>query len=311
MARQRLEWTGVTAGWSVDLDPVNGLSAALDRETVRDPERLRSGLERIDPRSREGAMHRLQAGIGNRALGELMATAAQRVPSMADQLAVRSSVVQRDGDDPVGGEDGPLEGGGKQLDAKAGAGGGATEAIGPPTTSTYAISASSLDDVSAFVGTRDEAGHVGWVEDMAASGGNGSTLDTVSVTVAISLEMPSWTPPSTMLPKARAEWTRWYAALAAHEQGHITLVHDVHDGLARKLLGKTPRAADTLFDAAKASLTARSKAYDATTAHGLKAGTILDVGIEQQELAEEQKKRDDAAKAKGRDSAIPSVPDDE
>jgi hypothetical protein len=303
MTRQRIERTGAPAGGSMDLDLVDGTSAALDREAVRDPAQLRSGLERIDPRGRAGAMHRLQAGIGN------AARTAQRLSPHGVQQVVGPSVVQRDGDDPVGGDQ-PFDGA-QQLDAKAGAGGGATEVIGPPSSSTYAVSGSSLDDVSTFISTRDEAGHVGWVEDMAASGSNGSTLDTVSVTVAISLEMPSWTPPSTMLPKARAEWTRWYAALAAHEQGHIKLVHDVHDGLAKKLLGKTPRAADTLFDAAKASLTAKSKAYDTATGHGLKTGTIIDVGIEQQELADEQKKKDDAAKAKTRDSAVPSVPDDE
>ena len=311
MTRQRIERTGTPAGASMDLDLVDGTSAALDREAARDPAHLRSGLERIDPRSREGAMHRLQAGIGNGALGGLMARTSQRPSPGGGQHPIGLAVVQRDGDDPISGGDLPLDNGAQQLDAKAGAGGGATEAIGPPSSSTYAVSGSSLDDVSTFISTRDEAGHVGWVEDMAASGSNGSTLDTVSVTVAISLEMPSWTPPSTMLPKARAEWTRWYAALAAHEQGHIKLVHDVHDGLARKLLGKTPRAADTLFDAAKASLTAKSKAYDTTTGHGLKTGTIIDVGIEQQELADEQKKKDDAAKAKTRDSAVPSVPDDE
>ncbi len=305
-----MERTGAPAGGSVDLDPVDSMMAALDREAVRDPHRLRSGLERIDGRGREGAMHRLQAGVGNSALGGLFAGRGNGGPPRRVLEVAGPSVVQRDGDDPAGDGDMPV-GDAQQLDVKTGAGGGATETIGPPSSSTYAITASSLDDVSAVISARDEAGHVGWVEDMAASGSNGSTLDIVSVTVTISLEMPSWTPPATMLPRARAEWSRWYAALESHEQGHIKLVHDVHDGLARKLLGKTPRAANTLFDAAKASLTARSKAYDTATGHGLRTGTILDVAIEQQELADEQKKQDDAAKSKSRDSAVPSVPDDE
>jgi len=137
------------------------------------------------------------------------------------------------------------------------------------------------------------------------------TGDTVSVNVDISLEMPSWTPPSTMLPKARAEWTRWFAALAAHEQGHIKLVHDVHDGISKKILGKAPKAGETLFNTAKASLATKSTTYDTTTDHGLKTGTVLNVGIEQQELDEEKKKQEEAAKAKSRTSAVPDVPEDE
>ncbi len=84
-----MERTGAPAGGSFDLDLVDGLSAALDREAVRDPGRLRSGLERIDARSREGAMHRLQAGIGNSAIGGLMARTAQR------PLSVRRPAVGR------------------------------------------------------------------------------------------------------------------------------------------------------------------------------------------------------------------------
>ena len=163
----------------------------------------------------------------------------------------------------------------------------------------------------ADIGGRDEAGHVGWVESMSSSAATGPTVDTVSVNVDISLEMPSWTPPSTMLPKARAEWTRWFAALAAHEQGHIKLVHDVHDGISKKILGKAPKAGETLFNTAKASLATKSKTYDTTTDHGLKTGTVLNVGIEQQELDEEKKKQEEAAKAKSRTSAVPDVPEDE
>ena len=101
------------------------------------------------------------------------------------------------------------------LETTTAAGGGASETIGPPTPSSYAVQATSLADVLAAIGGRDEAGHVGWVGDTHVRGEHRDRRSTPrSVNVDISIEMPSWTPPATMLPKARAEWTRWYAALA-------------------------------------------------------------------------------------------------
>jgi hypothetical protein len=114
-----------------------------------------------------------------------------------------------------------------------------------------------------------------------------------------------------MLPKARAEWTRWYAALRAHEQGHIDLVHQVFDGLAKRMLGTTVRAGQALFDGAKTALGSKSRAYDARTGHGTKQGTVMNVSIEQQELDEERRKREQAEKAKKRESAVPDVGDEE
>jgi len=247
--------------------------------------------------------------MGNAAVGDLLG--GRTVRSAGFAMLGRSGAnpglvhLQRDEEDGMGGGAQPLD--------TAAAGGGATETIGPPTSSTYAVGASNLADVVAVIGGRDEAGHVGWVESMSSSANTGPTVDTANVNVDITLEMPSWTPPSAMLPKARAEWTRWYAALMAHEQGHIKLVHDIHDGMANRLLGKTPTQATTTFNAAKTSLTTKSDAYDVRTGHGLKTGTVLDVGIETLELDEEQKKKDAAAaaKAKPRDSAVPDAPEDE
>ena len=238
-------------------------------------------------------MQRLQAGLGNAALSSILGAHPPR------------TTIQRDDEDPG-------EGGAQSLDTTGGGGGGATETIGPPVPSTYAVTATSLADVVADIGGRDEAGHVGWLATPKYAASTGPKVDTASVNVDITIEMPSWSPPSTMLPKARAEWARWYAALQAHEQGHITRVHEVYDGLAKRMIGKSLSAAGTLFTTANTSMQPTSDAYDTATGHGLKTGTILDVGIEQLELAaEEQRKKDEAAKAKPRDSAVPDVPEDE
>jgi hypothetical protein len=306
MVRQRMDQAGGPVGSTVALEAADPVGALLDRETLRMPGELRSGLERIDPSSRAGTMQRLQAGVGNGAIGAILAGLTRATPAWQPAHVASSAIIQReDGDE--GGE------GAQPLDTKAAAGAGATETIGPPTPADYTVTASSLEDVLDAISARDEAGHVGWVESMTSTANTGPTVDTSNVTVTISLEMPSWTPPSTMLPKAKAEWTRWYGALLAHEQGHIKLVHDVHDGLAKRLLGQTPAKAQTMFNSAKASLTTKSNTYDTTTSHGLKTGTVLNVGIEQTELAEEQKKKDEAAKAKAKshEAAVPDVPEDE
>ena len=301
-----MDQVGAPVGGAVALEAVDQMSAMLDRETLRTPGELRSGLGRIDPFSRAGAMQRLQAGVGNGAIGSMLAGLARATPARQAAHIPSPVMLQREDGDEGGDSAQP-------LDTKAAAGAGATETIGPPTSADYSVTASSLEDVLDAISARDEAGHVGWVESMTSTANTGPTVDTANVTVTISLEMPSWTPPSTMLPKAKAEWTRWYGALLAHEQGHIKLVHDVHDGLAKRLLGQTPAKAQQMFNAAKASLTTKSNTYDTTTSHGLKTGTVLNVGIEQTELAEEQKKKDEAAKAKpkSQDAAVPDVPEDE
>jgi hypothetical protein len=194
------------------------------------------------------------------------------------------------------------------LDARAQV--NATESVGPVSESGYAVEASSLADVAAAIGGRSEAGHVGWGPAFGYHQTDGR-IDSVTITVTIDLQMPSWSPPAAMLPKARAEWTRWYAALRAHEQGHIDLVHKVFDGLAARLLGKTVGVGQQLFENAKASLNAQSRAYDTRTGNGTRTGTIMDVSIEQQEIDEERRKREAAEKAKQRESAVPVVGDEE
>jgi hypothetical protein len=172
---------------------------------------------------------------------------------------------------------------------------GSVEAVGPTTNSSYGLAAVSLSDVASQISTRDEAGQCGWAEswDYKALGGR---ITAVSVTVTINIEMPAWTPPPSMLPKAKAEWERWYGALLAHEQGHVQLIHDHFDGLAAKILGKSPTKGKAMFDGAKADLAAASKAYDARTGHGKKAGTIIDTSIEDKEI--EDKKKEDEEKRK-------------
>jgi len=297
-----------TASPTAAHDQADPTAAALLRASGSGPGQLFAGLQHADPGSRVRTVQRLQTGVGNAAVGAMLArrharTTHLQIERRAGEDAARTTIQREEGDLPADGA--------QALETTTAAGGGASETIGPPTPSSYAIQATSLADVLAAIGGREEAGLVGWVATPNYAANTGTTVDTASVNVDISIEMPSWSPPATMLPKARAEWTRWYAALQAHEQGHIALVHTVYDGLAKKMIGKTLAAAAAVFKTANDSMQPKSDAYDKGNGHGLLKGTVLDVGIETLELDEEQKKKDAAAKAKGHESTAPEMPDDE
>jgi hypothetical protein len=290
-------------------------SGAPDRERPEDivarlgspPDQLTHGLDVADPASREQAMGGLQSGAGNAALGGLLggihrATGIGVGRGVASDTTEPSITREVADTDPEGPSDEVVP-----LDATAAT--NVTETVGPVAESSYRVTASSLADVAAVLGGRDEAGHVGWVPTLELHHTDGR-IDSVTINVSIELEMPSWSPPSSMLPRAQAEWTRWYAALRAHEQGHIDLVHQLFDGLATRILGQPLRTGKQLFETAKTTLGGRSRAYDGRTGHGTKQGTVMDVSIEQQELDEERRKREAAEKAGKRDAAVPDVGDE-
>ncbi len=287
------------------LDPTTD---AFVRASGPAPGQLVAGLQHADHGTRARAVQRLQAGIGNAAVGSMLGS--RQIPTTHLDIERRAgadeshATVQREeGDLP---SDGAVA-----LDTTATAGAGASETIGPPTPSTYPVQASSLADVLAAIGGREEAGQVGWAAKPDYKASTGTKVDTASVNVDISIEMPSWSPPSTMLPKARAEWTRWYAALDAHEQGHVKKVHSVYEGVAKQMIGKTLAGAATIWNTANGSMQPESDKYDKANDHGLKAGTVLDVGIETLELDEERKKKAAAAKPQGHEATVPEVPGDE
>ncbi len=186
---------------------------------------------------------------------------------------------------------------------------GSTEAIGPETNSSYPLTATSLNDVAPLISGPGEAGKTTWGPHLDYRT-TGSRMTSVKITAWINVEMPAWTPPPSMLPKAKAEWNRWYAALLAHEAAHVQLVHDKLDGLATRMIGMTERAGKNLYESKKTELDAASKAFDARTGGGTKTGTIIDPTIEDREIDEkkqEEKRKKDAEKA-GRKAEADSPP---
>ncbi|MFN8518229.1 MAG: DUF922 domain-containing protein [Chloroflexota bacterium] len=304
MTRQRAHRRGAQRQ-AVDAERIEGATGRLGLP----PADLARDLDAADAASRVRAIGGLQADAGNAALGSLLGGRGHAtglgVGRGAASTGITDVTVSRDIEDIDLGtptDEVPQLSGG---DAAA-----ATESVGPVAESGYEVVASTLADVAAAIGGRPEAGQVSWAPSLDFHQTDG-IIDSVTISVAIELQMPSWAPPSTMLPKARAEWSRWYAALRAHEQGHIDLVHQLFDGQAARMLGKPVATGQRLFAGAKASLATKSRAYDARTGHGIRQGTVMDVAIEQREIDEEERKRRAAEEqTPRREGAVPVVGDD-
>jgi hypothetical protein len=165
-----------------------------------------------------------------------------------------------------------------------------TEEIGPVAGSDHSVEANSLASFGDAISARNEAGKVQWDPsfDYESEGGDAPSVS-VSVVCPILLEMPSWALPEDMGPRTQAEFTRWLGALRTHEQGHIDRVHQHFEGLAERLSRLSFARAEQLFNTTKTNLQTASDTYDASTSHGVSQGTTLDLAIEKEERAEDER----------------------
>lgn len=227
-------------------------------------------MARGDLGSRAQVLERIQRDAGNGAAGMVAASArAGRVYRSPVESPAAGATVQRSPDEET------------VYDV--------TEEIGPVSESPYTVEADSLAAFHDAISVRDEAGSVSWEPNnwshSGAPSGDPPTVS-VSVTVPITLQMPEWELPEDMGPRTRAEYRRWYAALRAHEQGHIDLVRERTQGLADRMARLSLARARSLFTTTIAGLQTASDEYDARTQHGLATGTVLDLSIEEEERGE-------------------------
>ena len=209
----------------------------------------------------------LQATAGNAAVAHLVATS-----SSHPEITALGPIVQRedgDGGDGGGGDAIPLTGGG------GGSPGSTT--VGPPANSTYTVSGSLLDAANT-ISLRPEAG----AETAAPSLDtvmNGDTIVSATVTVAQTVELPSWSDRGNGTPTQQAEWDRFSAAIATHEQGHVAKDVAAWSGAHTKIAGKSSKAGSDTFDKISAAADKANADYDTTTKHGLTQGTNIDPNV--------------------------------
>jgi Bacterial protein of unknown function (DUF922) len=129
----------------------------------------------------------------------------------------------------------------------------------------------TLTDVAAVIAQQGEAAKAEWFPPLAYD-------RSATVTVRTKITMPRW-PEYTSAPQAeKDEWDRFFAALQAHEEGHIDLVRQQLSGIDDQLAGLSSDQANSAWTAALQQLQDASDSYDTDTDHGRNQGTIINLG---------------------------------
>ncbi len=152
-----------------------------------------------------------------------------------------------------------------------------TATFGDVTRDYYTVDGATLQEVYDVLSTRDEAGSAVWVPNLATAFDDGGLVTSATVTVGLTITMPQWSGYSAASAAAKAEWDRWYAALEAHEQGHISLARQHLENSDAGLVGLAEADARTTFQATCDALQTASNAYDDQTKNGRNTGTIMQV----------------------------------
>ena len=147
------------------------------------------------------------------------------------------------------------------------------------TNDTYTVDATTLAEAAAVFAGRGEGGHTDWAPTHSVVTRDGVVVR-ATVTVPVTVLMPSWPGASKLSKAARAEWQRAYAALKGHEAHHVALVKQYLKDIHKKMIGKTEEEAGAIFTEAVEQLQKGSDAYDDATHHGQTEGTDLDTSIE-------------------------------
>lgn len=114
--------------------------------------------------------------------------------------------------------------------------------------------------------------------DWMRAAGEPCTVAGATVDVAVSVELPRWTPPPEADPALVAEWDAWHARLRYHEQGHVDVVRGfAHDAEAR-LVDAGCDGVEREGDGLLVRLRAAQIEYDVTTVHGHTQGASFWTG---------------------------------
>jgi predicted secreted Zn-dependent protease len=112
----------------------------------------------------------------------------------------------------------------------------------------------------------------------------GCRMVNLTLTLEVTIYLPSWQPPEGRFPKALGErWDAMLAALTRHEEGHRDNALWAARGLHRQLLAlgedlnclELQRAAQRERFKAEVRYRQRDQAYDRRTDHGVRQGSVL------------------------------------
>jgi hypothetical protein len=135
------------------------------------------------------------------------------------------------------------------------------------------VHGSTLAAVASVTSQLDEAGKAEWFPTYTWSSDDPPSA---TVTVKTKITMPRWREYGSASQPEMDEWDRFFAALLAHEQGHIDLVTQHLSGIDEQM-GQSPDAAKHVWAGALADLQAASDSYDVDSDHGRNQGTTIDL----------------------------------
>jgi predicted secreted Zn-dependent protease len=153
-----------------------------------------------------------------------------------------------------------------------------TVTMGQAAWSTYDVSGATLADIVSALEGSDEAGSTDWHGSTYTSHhGEDGQVTSVDVQVQITVSMPHWVERAQAPHAEQVEWDRFVAALHAHEQGHIDLVHTYLEHVDGHMVHMDEAAAAQVWADTFTNLQAASDQYDAANGHGTNAGTTITV----------------------------------
>ena len=156
--------------------------------------------------------------------------------------------------------------------------------IGPPKNSTYSVSG-SLRTVATAIAARTEAGSEksspSQDTETATPAGGTEKVTAARVTVAVEVELPSWSDKSSATANQQKEWDRFMTAITTHEDGHVALDRTAYAGVHARMVGQSPADADKKVDDAEAKAKTDNDTYDTNNDHGVKQGTGINPNIDE------------------------------
>ncbi|HEY1282784.1 MAG TPA: DUF922 domain-containing protein [Acidimicrobiales bacterium] len=144
----------------------------------------------------------------------------------------------------------------------------------------YDVGGATLADVVANISHLPEAGSAEWNPRYDYQADEHGVVSDVTILVGWKITMPTWTGYDSASQAAKDEWDRFWAALDAHERGHLDLVDTAMATLDQQMIGKSVAEAQQVWSSALTKLQQDSNAYDTANDHGRNAGTIIDVDVD-------------------------------
>jgi hypothetical protein len=229
----------------------------------------------IDAGSRRRLFNGLQPRIGNAATASLLAESATVRRPAAVHAGAPPPAVQRD--------DGDVD-----LDAFWPPGGGAgtelQEGAENPTTSgttinvvntTYSVGGTLLEAANTLA-ARTEAGSVtSQFSDIYYETSDAGIVRIANITVSETVNLPTWSGYASGSTAEKAEWDRFRAALATHEDRHVAIDRQHFTNIHRQLVGRTQTRADEIITEKETAATTANNEFDTQTDHGRNAGTTI------------------------------------